>query len=94
MQIVITSKKPVLTEYGRFPMGHTVNVPLPLAQFLIARGDAVALETKQASERPSQAAGQVEPSQSLPVAQASTDQTATKSENGGKRRGRPLKDQS
>lgn len=74
-------------------MGHTVNVPLPLAQFLIARGDAVALETKQASERPSRAAGRVEASQSSPVAQASTEQTATPSEHGGKRRGRPAKEQ-
>lgn len=71
-------------------MGHTVNVPLPLAQFLIARGDAVALETKQASERPSKAAGKVEPSPSSPVAQASTEATATQSENGGKPRGRPV----
>jgi stringent starvation protein B len=93
MKIVITSKKPVLTQFGRHPHGVTVDVPDQLAKFLIERGDAVCFETKEAMDRPSQAAGSTEPSSALPVAQASIEQTSSESENGEapKKRGRPKK---
>lgn len=46
MKIIITSNKPVLTQFGRLPHGTTVEVPEGLAQFLIARGEAAVFETK------------------------------------------------
>ncbi len=56
MNIIITSKKPVLTQFGRLPMGMTVDVPDNLAQFLIDRGEAQAVETKVAQPEPVAAA--------------------------------------
>jgi hypothetical protein len=52
MKIIITSKKPVLTQFGRHPHGVTVDVPDALASFLIERGDAAAYETKAAAPAP------------------------------------------
>jgi stringent starvation protein B len=49
MKIIITSKNPVLTEFGRHPHGVVVDVPDALAGFLIERGDAAAYETKAAA---------------------------------------------
>lgn len=46
MQILITSKKPVLTQMGRLAKDTVADVPHSLAMFLIDRGDAVAYETK------------------------------------------------
>lgn len=94
MKIVITSTKPVLTQFGRLPKGQAVDVPEQLAKFLIDRGDAVAFETKQAIDRPSVAAGTMESSSALPVAPASQVTTPSESEPGVKRRGRPKKEAS
>lgn len=93
MKIVITSKKLVLTQHGRFPQGHTVDVPDQLALFLIERGEAVRFETKEAMNRPSQAVGATEPSSASPAAQVSPEQTPNESVSGEqpKRRGRPKK---
>jgi stringent starvation protein B len=93
MKIVITSKKPVLTQFGRHPNGVMIDVPDQLAKFLIERGDAVRFETKEAMERPLQAAGEMEQSSALPVAQASQEQMSSESDSGEapKKRGRPKK---
>lgn len=93
MKIVITSKKPVLTQFGRLPHGLSVDVPDQLAIFLIERGDAVRFETKEAMDRPTLAAGSTEPSSASPVVQASPEQTSNESESGEapKKRGRPKK---
>ena len=93
MKIVITSKKPVLTQFGRLPNGQTVDVPDQLGVFLIDRGDAVRFETKEAMDRPLQAAGKTEQSSALPVAQASPEQTLNVSVFGDqpKRKGRKPK---
>ena len=55
MKIIITSSKPVLTQFGRLPHGTTVEVPEGLAQFLITRGDAAMFETKTGSIDPAPA---------------------------------------
>lgn len=94
MKIVVTSKKPVLTTYGRLPANVPVDVADQLAKFLIERGDAVLFETKQAIDRPSEAAGKTEPSSASPAAQASQVTTPSESESGAKRRGRPRKEAS
>lgn len=47
MKIIVTTKKPVLTqERGRLPAGVPVEVSPLLAAFLIERGEAQAVETK------------------------------------------------
>lgn len=94
MKIVITSKKPVLTPYGRLPAGRPIDVNDHLSKFLIERGDAVLFETKQAIDRPSEAAGKTEPSSASLAAQASQVTTPSESESGAKRRGRPRKEAS
>lgn len=93
MKIVIVTKKPVLTTYGRLPKDNPVDVPDQLAKFLIERGDAMAYEVKVAQDRPSMAAGTMESSSASPVALASTQMTSSESESGErpKRRGRPPK---
>jgi hypothetical protein len=92
-KIVVTTKKPVLTQLGRLPKDVPVDIPQPLATFLIERGDAVLFETKEAMDRPYRAAGMEEPLSALPVAQASPMTTLNESESGvkPKRRGRPPK---
>jgi hypothetical protein len=96
MKIVITAKKPVLTTYGRLPANVPVDVADQLAKFLIERGDAVLFETKQAIDRPSEAAGKTEPSSASLAAPAS--QVTTPSESGSgvvkRGRGRPRKEAS
>jgi hypothetical protein len=94
MKIVVITKKPVLTTYGRLPKDKPVDVNDHLARFLIERGDAVAFETKERMDRPSVAAGAMEPSSALPVAQASQVTMLSESEPGVKRRGRPRKEAS
>lgn len=94
-KIVVTTKKPVITaERGRLPRDIPVEVSELLARHLIERGDAVAFETKEKMDRPIVAAGMVEPSYALPVAQASTQTTSSEFEPGAKRRGRPKKEAS
>jgi hypothetical protein len=53
MKILITSPKPILTQFGRLPKGMTVDVPEGLAQFLILRGEAAMLEIKTGEIDPS-----------------------------------------
>lgn len=92
--IVVTSKKPILTaERGRLPAGIPITVSDLLAQMLIERGEAVLKETKDAIDRPTKAAGEVQLSSALPVAPALPSTTASESEPGEtpKRRGRPRK---
>jgi len=91
MKIHITSKKPVLTQHGRFAVGSTVEVPHQLAQFLIARGDAVAFEVKEAIDRPSLAAGEVVQSSVLPVVQALPQTIVTESAPGAKKKAKTRK---
>jgi hypothetical protein len=93
-KIVVTNKKPVLTQFGRLPQNVPVDVPPQLAKFLVERGDAVYLETKEKMDRPTQAAGTEGPSSALPVAPASPMTTLSASELGAKRRGRPKKEAS
>lgn len=91
-QIVVTSKKPVLTmERGRLPMGVPVEVSDLLAKHLMEQGVAVLMETKERMDRPTVAAGLTAQSSALPVAQASTLTTSSESEPGARRRGRPRK---
>lgn len=93
MKIVVTSKKPVLTaERGRLPVGIPVEVSDLLGAHLLEQGVAVLLETKEAMERPIEAAGKVEPLSALPVARALQQTTLNESSNGAKRRGRPKKE--
>lgn len=94
MKIVVINKKPVLTQFGRLPKDLPVDVPDQLAKFLIERGDAVALETKEKMDRPTEAAGTTEPLSASPVAQVSQQTTLSASESGVKRRGRPRKEAS
>ena len=93
MKIVITSNKPVLIPQGRLPKGIPVEVSPTLANFLIEQGVAVLFETKEVMDRPTEAAGNQEPSLPLPVAPASQETTLSESGNGEKpkRRGRPRK---
>jgi hypothetical protein len=93
-KIVVTNKKPVLTQFGRLPRDIPTDVPHQLAVFLVERGDAVYLETKEAMDRPFVAAGIKELSSALPVAPASQSQTLSESASGVKRRGRPRKEAS
>jgi hypothetical protein len=47
MQIIVTTKKPVLTaDHGRLPFGVPVKVSETLGAFLIERGDAKPIEVK------------------------------------------------
>jgi hypothetical protein len=94
LKIVVINKKPVLTQFGRLPKDIPVDVPDQLAKFLIERGDAVAMETKEKMDRPTEAAGITEPLSALPVAPASLQTTLPSSELGAKRRGRPRKEAS
>lgn len=92
-QIVVTSKKPVITaERGRLPRDVPVDVSPLLAAHLLEQGVAVLLETKEAMNRPIEAAGTTAPSSALPAAQASPQTTLSSSEPGAKRRGRPKKE--
>lgn len=93
MKIVVTSKKPVLTaSHGRLPRDIPVDVPEHLAKFLIDRGEAVLLETKELMDRPTKAAGMEALSSASPVAQASQPTMLSASESGVKKRGRPRKE--
>lgn len=95
MKIIITSKKPVITaERGRLPKDIPVDVSPLLAQHLIEQGVAVLMETKEAMDRPTEAAGMEEPLSVSPVAQVSPQTTLSASESGVKRRGRPRKEAS
>lgn len=94
MKIVVINKKPVLTQFGRLPHGVPVDVPDQLAKFLIDRGDAVAMETKEKMDRPTVAAGTTEPLSASPAAPALPQTTLPSSEPGVKRRGRPKKEAS
>lgn len=93
MKIVITSRKPVLTQLGRLPAGIPIDVPELLAKHLIEHGDAVLYETKEAMDRPIKAAGKVEPLSHSPAAPVLPEATLNESEAGEqpKRRGRPKK---
>lgn len=93
MKIVITSRKPVLTaERGRLPVGIPIDVSDLLGAHLLEQGVAVLFETKEAMDRPIEAAGKVEPLSASPVAQALPQTTLNESSNGVKRRGRPKKE--
>jgi hypothetical protein len=92
MKIVVVTKKPVLTQFGRLPKDIPVEVNDHLARFLIDRGDAVAYETKVAMDFPPLAAGLTALSSAQPVAQVFTETTSSASEPGAKRRGRPRKE--
>ena len=94
MKIVVVTKKPVLTQFGRLPKDIPVDVPAQLAKFLIERGDAVALETKNQMDRPTVAAGTTELLSASPAAQALPQTTLSESGSGVKRRGRPRKEAS
>ncbi len=83
MKIVITSKKPVMAVgYGRLPAGVPVEVNDSLAKFFIERGEAVRLETKELADRPLVEDGEEAQSSSLPVGQASQEETSSESETG------------
>lgn len=83
MKIVVTSKKPVLASgHGRLPAGIPVEVADQLGLFLIERGEAVRLETKEAMDRPLADGGEVEQSSSLPVGRVSQEETLSESESG------------
>lgn len=95
-QIVVTSKKPVLTmERGRLPMGIPIEVSDLLAKHLMEQGVAVLMETKERMDRPIVAAGLTAQSSALPVAPASPPTTSSESEPGDstapRKRGRPRK---
>jgi hypothetical protein len=66
MKIIITSKKPVLTQFGRHPHGVVVDVPDALASFLIERGDAAAYETKAPAPAPEPEQPAAEPGETEP----------------------------
>lgn len=93
MQIVITSKRPLLDDrHGRLVEGQNVDMAEHKAVFYLARGEAIRYETKVQQERPYQAAGVVIPSSVLPVARAFEETTLKQSDNGEpKKRGRPRK---
>lgn len=83
MKIVITSKKPIMAVgYGRLPAGVPVEVNDSLAKFFIERGEAVRMETKEAMDRPLVEDGEEAQSSSLPVGQASQEETSSESEAG------------
>lgn len=83
MKIVITSKKPIMAVgYGRLPAGVPVEVNDSLAKFFIERGEAVRMETKEAMDRPLAEDGEEAQSSSLPVGQASQEETSSESETG------------
>jgi hypothetical protein len=87
MQIVITSKKPLLDDrFGRLVDGQTVDMVEHKALFYVARGDAVRYETKVQQDRPLQAAGETTPSSALPAAPALPPQTLPPSETGARKR--------
>lgn len=92
MKIIVISKKPILTaESGRLPRDIPVDVSSALAKFLIERGEAVLLETKELLDRPIKAAGTEVLSSASPVAQVSQPTMLSESERGGKKRGRQKK---
>ena len=91
-KIVVTTRKPVITQFGRLPKDIPSDVPPLLAKFLVERGDAVYYETKVAMDRPTEAAGATDQSSALPAAPASQQTTLSVSESGAKRRGRPRKE--
>ena len=92
MKIVVVTKKPVLTQFGRLPKDIPVDVPDQLGIFLIERGDAVTFEVKERIDRPFVDAGKAELSSAAPAAQASTSETLSTSDSGAKKRGRPRKE--
>jgi hypothetical protein len=94
MKIVVVTKKPVLTQFGRLAKDIPIDVPDQLGKFLIERGDAVLFEVKERLDRPFVIAGSVEPLSAAPAAQASTNETLSTSDNGAKKRGRPRKEAS
>ena len=95
MKIIVVSKKPVFTaERGRLPKDVPVDVSSILAKFLIDRGEAVLLETKEALNRPTEAAGMGALSSASPVAQVLQPTMLSESAFGAKRRGRPRKEAS
>ncbi len=94
MKIVVITKKPVLTQFGRLQKDIPVDVPDQLAKFLIERGDAVTFEVKERIDRPFVDAGKVEPLSAAPAGQASTSETLSTFDNGAKKRGRPRKEAS
>lgn len=91
MMIVITGKKPVLVPMGRLPFGIPVDVHPTIADDLIRKGEAVAVETKAAMDNLFTSAGVSQ--SALPADQASPSQTASESGCGDspKRRGRQAK---
>ena len=92
MKIVVVTKKPVLTQFGRLVHGLPVDVPPQLAKFLIDRGDAVAYETKERMDRPIEADGTAALSSAWHQGHPLQPQTLSASEPGAKRRGRPRKE--
>lgn len=92
-KIVVTSKKPVRTQFGVLPKDIPIDLPHGLATFLMDRGEAVLYETKVAMDRPTLASGETEPLLPSPAAPVSQSTTLSLSEPGEKpkRRGRPPK---
>jgi hypothetical protein len=89
---VVLNKVILDPRLGRLPKGVTVDLPVHRAEWHIARGEAVRIETKVAQENPSVGAGSAVQSSALPVAQASTQTTLKPSGDGAKKRGRPRKE--
>jgi hypothetical protein len=95
MKIVYIANTPMLHDrIGRIMPGQTVEVPDFQAREWLRNGWAQLYETKVMQDRPSMAAGVMEPSPALPAAPASQVETLNASEPGVKRRGRPRKEAS
>lgn len=87
MKIVITSKKPVLTDkYGRLPKDKVIDIDDSTAKFLIERKDAILYETKEGQDNTLKVEiGQVSQQSVLPVAPVLPKKTLTKSKCGAKK---------
>ena len=91
MQIVVTTKKPVVSPTGRrLPRDIPIDVADLYGKFLIAEGLALPLEVKEAQDRPTGGAGEGTQSSVPPVAQVSIKQTLPALPT-GKKRGRPAR---
>lgn len=91
MQIVVTTKKPVVGPDGRrLPRDITVDVGDQYGSFLVAEGLALPFEVKEAQDRPTGGAGEGTQSSVPPVAQVFAKQTLPALPT-GKKRGRPAR---
>lgn len=91
MKVVVCAKKEIHLQDGPHVAGEIVELPDRIALRYLEKGAVERYETKVVRETPFAGPGEVQPSSALPVVQASAETTASGSEPGAKKRGRPKK---